>query len=251
MFSPLCRNARGCAVPGGWPVQARFWLERGSSRTRSETPARSLRLAVHCDSICKPHSQRSLSITRPVRYHLSAMKSRKIAVLKLSLSLSLLLSFVVLPTLAQSAPAAKPKVTMELGPVTVWLGEPKEQVMADLAHTKSKVTTDKSTLVITFGDRLFYVDFKDNRVAYASRPSTSKSKNATDALFDAVKELNDKGEQSCRVFREDRDAPDDSDARVKQIFIICNRRSIRIMIPELYGQGFPPQIFEQIGELPN
>ena len=67
-------------------------------------------------------------------------------------------------------PKIRPRVSLEVGRVTVWLGVPKQEVLKDLASAGyKKIRAGANLAMFKFGSEIYSVGFKAERLTYPER----------------------------------------------------------------------------------
>jgi hypothetical protein len=166
------------------------------------------------------------------------------AVLAIAVLLSLCLS-----CFAQS----KPRVALDIGSVTVYLGMPREDFIKKCATAGYKQSiADKDTITLQIGGAIesYTVQFRNDRIVYADREwyLTKGDLDAFESTIAALGSLADNEKSPlCIVSQVPVHTPDGSS---DNIFISCGQRTItlsRVHLNSVAKTGY--SVREQIGEM--
>jgi hypothetical protein len=140
---------------------------------------------------------------------------------------------------------SKPRVSLDLGSVNVWLGMSKAEVL-NAVHKVGYRTIDELTdgkAMITSGDvgkgPYYTVKFTADRLSYAERSWFSDNQ-PFDAVLGALSTVSGK---SCDIQDDPKMTPE---MNIRRIYIYCGERSILILKGTL-GKNAMADVFERIG----
>lgn len=156
--------------------------------------------------------------------------------------------FFVLPT-NTGQPPQRPRVSLEVGSVNVWLGMTKEEATKKFSDAGYQVTiAADDKLLMRRGSDAQILWFKEGRLAFANQGwYTTDKTDELDAVLGALGSLAEKvGNQPCSVIHAPISSPDSSSNRV---FISCGERSVLIGKGTIMGHTFM-DISERIGDMP-
>jgi hypothetical protein len=174
------------------------------------------------------------------------MSPRRLAVLSI-----LLFAF-------QSAVGQAKRVTLELGPVSVWLGMPKQQVLEkftaagyEIEDPEEKVVYVRNKSPFQHDDswlNIFRMSFTAGKLSYAERSWLDES-DPLGSVTKAIGELTGHGSRDCSVSYNSANNPGYSDATV---FIECANKTVYVTRGEYASAPKGPhfEVSEYIGTLP-
>jgi hypothetical protein len=121
--------------------------------------------------------------------------------------------------------SGSPRTSLELGSVDVWLGMPKQEVLAKFASAGFKVinTTEVGLMVLDDDKQTYNVDFRGGRLSFASRSWNGKNTDNITAVIEALAAISGRNGSFCRVYREPSSSPSTS---LNRIFVTCGQRSV-------------------------
>jgi hypothetical protein len=152
----------------------------------------------------------------------------------------LMTAVILLSAVAVSAQTSQ-KVSLELGIVTVYLGEPKAEVVSACADVGFKAVETYNGLAVSGGGTAYPVHIKNGRVTQAFR-SWSKGRDEVDALLGALATLDGK---ECIVSHKSVDTPD---MQVNQARVVCGPRFVVLSRGNMAGKA-STDVFEGIGDV--
>jgi hypothetical protein len=127
-----------------------------------------------------------------------------------------------LVALAQSVP---PRIMLELGPVTVWLGMPRQEVINKCASAGFKSVEAPNGVRFLNGDNMYTVEFKNDRLSYADREwyFANRELDAFQSTIAALGAIaDDNSSVSCTISHEPLSTPE---MQINRVFIFCGNRS--------------------------
>jgi hypothetical protein len=127
-----------------------------------------------------------------------------------------------------TAHAARSRVSLELGSVTVWLGMPKTEALLQLQNAGYQVLGQPSEVskVPKNGNQFYDFSFKNGMLAYADRNWYSSQTDEMDAVLGAMAALVSEGAEACSISHDPVSKPEESADR---IFINCGERPVLLM----------------------
>lgn len=162
-----------------------------------------------------------------------------------------------LPVVEAQAVGDHPRVSIDLGQVTVWLGMSQEDALAQFRGAGYKVLGDSATAgaSVQDGNHVYSVWFKGGKVICAEREWYSSGRDEMDAVLGALAAMASHGGSSCSVMHDTSKEPDHS---AERILIECGRRSVLLMKGKIdvTKELDPSQqmklvdVFERIGQIP-
>jgi len=125
---------------------------------------------------------------------------------------------------------------------------PRQEVASKCASAGFKrVDTDKNSITFVNGDNVYWTEFKDERLAFASREWYS-SKGNLDVFQSALAALgavsDSEGSLTCTITHAPLSSPDN---QFNRIFIVCGKRSFLLMEGTMEGKKVVG-VSERIGE---
>ncbi len=149
------------------------------------------------------------------------------------------------------------RVSVDLGSVTVWLGMPQTDALAQFRSAGYKVLGDGTTARtdVQDGNHVYSIWFQGGRVICAEREWYSSGRDEMDAVLGALAAMASHGARSCSVMHDTIDEPEQSAARV---LIECGQRSVLLMKGKIdVTKELDPSermklvnVFERIGQIP-
>ncbi len=118
-----------------------------------------------------------------------------------------------------------PKVSLDLGSVTVWLGMQKTDALSAFQLAGYTVTGKPSeeTMFVVGNSTTYSVAFKRGRLSFAGREWLTSSSDELDAVLNALAALASHGASSCAIAHQPLSSPDTS---VDRVFVDCGERSV-------------------------
>lgn len=160
--------------------------------------------------------------------------------------------------LSASSFAQTPKVKLDLGPVTVWLGMSKSDVVKKFSAAGYDIKEmDSDGVSVPDGKRLtvmnkspfptkeawqnvYFLSFAGGHLSYAER-SWFDEKDPLSSVIEAVGSLTARGSSSCTVSYSPNSSPG---ASVSRVFIECGKRSLLLVRGEYEMEGSKNPLFE-------
>lgn len=156
-----------------------------------------------------------------------------------------------LPVAEAQAVSQHPKVSIDLGSVTVWLGMTQTEALLQFQSAGYKMLGDGTTARKDFqdGNQVYTVWFNNGKVVCAEREWYSSGKDEMDAVLGALAAIASHGASSCSITHDTINEPEHS---AKRILIECGQRSVLLMEGKIDS---PDQILfvsaiERIGQIP-
>lgn len=123
----------------------------------------------------------------------------------------------------------RPKVSLELGSVDVWLGMLEDEALLKFQKAGYQVLPNSSTEVrklIKNENHIYSVEFKNGRLTYAVREWYSSGTDEIDAVLGALSAMTSHGAEECSINHDTLSNPDESADR---ILIYCGERSVLLV----------------------
>jgi hypothetical protein len=144
-----------------------------------------------------------------------------------------------------------PKVSIDLGSVTVWLGMSQTNALAQFQSAGYKVLGDGTTARtdVQDGGHVYSIWFKGGKVICAEREWYSSGRDEMDAVIGALAAMASHGAHSCSVMH---DAINEPDQSAERILIDCGQRSVYLAKGKT-GSSNPVNYvsaFERVGQIP-
>ncbi len=162
----------------------------------------------------------------------------------------LVLAMLLLTGLAASNAQTNPRVELELGSVTVWLGMSKALAEKQLTEAGYRVVEGAGTDWMIWEDgtekgRWYSVQFRAGKLSYADRQWWLKGQDPFEAVLAALSALSEKARIPCFIMNVPLNKPDQQGDR---IVIQCGQRSVLLMLAS-FGPSFPKDraVLERIG----
>ena len=147
----------------------------------------------------------------------------------------------------ESSAASHAKVSLILGSVTVWLGMPQTEALAQFESAGYKVFGDGDTRAISIGNSPSMIAFRAGKLLYATREWELTEKDEMETVIDALTVFASAGAESCSITpRHNTMLNGSSD----NIFINCGERSLMLVKGTFRNeQGVNPvvEVQERIG----
>ncbi len=158
--------------------------------------------------------------------------------------------FCLLAYIAQ-AQSQTQKVTLELGSVTVWLGEPKQKIFADFADSGLVLDDAKDGMVFVHPPKDYFTGaytmrFSADKLVFADRTWTVQGVEPIQAAVNAFASLASHGATQC-TFSHDTKATEVG-LNYDRVFVTCGQRSILLM-NERYNRSEDGKVMERIGTM--
>jgi hypothetical protein len=133
---------------------------------------------------------------------------------------------------AQSVP---PKVSIELGSVTVSLGMPRQEVVKRCASLGFKAIDAPNGITFLSGDDMYKVEFRNDRLIYASR-EWFFAKGELDAFQSTMAALGVGADSdpsiTCTISHQPLTTPE---MQINRVFIVCGNRSYLLIDGQMNG----------------
>jgi hypothetical protein len=144
-----------------------------------------------------------------------------------------------------------PKLSIDLGSVTVWLGMPQTDALLQFQSAGVKVLGDGTAgrTNIQDGSHVYSIWFKNGKVVCAEREWYSSGRDEMDAVIGALSAVASHGESTCSIVHDTIGEPDHSGER---ILLDCGQRSVLLLKGKSdasNGMKFV-DVFERIGQIP-
>lgn len=156
-----------------------------------------------------------------------------------------------LPVVEAQVASSHPKVSIDLGSVTVWLGMSQTDALAQFQSAGYKVLGDGTTarMSVQDGSRVYSIWFKGGKVICAEREWYSSGKDEMDAVLGALAAMASHGVRSCSVMH---DAINEPDQSAERILIDCGQRSVYLAKGKISSANPVNYVsaFERIGQTP-
>jgi len=130
------------------------------------------------------------------------------------------------------------RVSLELGRLSVWLGEEKGAVKQQTeAAGMSFVQVGKSEsdrVVVAENDRIYTLAFESGKLVYADRNWAHEGSSDLPTVIDALSSLADGGAAVCRIEHSPISSPN---RKTNQIFIRCGQRGVFLNYGSIISDG--------------
>jgi hypothetical protein len=150
-----------------------------------------------------------------------------------------------LSAIAQSVP---PRVSLELGSITVWLGMPRQEVINKCASAGFKSIEAPNGIRFVSGDTMYTVEFKDDRLTYADR-EWYFANGELDAFQSTIAALgaiaDDNSSLTCTISHQPLNTPE---MQINRVFIVCGNRSYLLIDGTMNGKKIHG-VTERIGKV--
>lgn len=141
------------------------------------------------------------------------------------------------------------RVTLDLGPVTVWLGMDRAAAKQQLETAGMKFIPDESDtgrvqVLDQFAKRLYSLRFENNKVVFAERNWLSDEANALSSVMDALTSLADQAASRCTIQHDPINKPE---GKLNRVFITCGPRAILMTFGTMTigGQSYSDDTVEE------
>jgi hypothetical protein len=156
-----------------------------------------------------------------------------------------------LPVVEAQAASNHPKVSIDLGSATVWLGMPQTDALAQFQSAGYKMLGDSTTARtnVQDGNHVYSVWFKGGKVVCAEREWYSSGRSEMDAVIGALAAMASHGAHSCSVMH---DAVNEPDQSAERILIDCGQRSVYLAKGKISSSSPADYVsaFERVGQIP-
>ena len=144
-----------------------------------------------------------------------------------------------------------PKVSIDLGSVTVWLGISQTDALAQFRSAGYKVLGDgtMARTNVQDGNRVYSIWSKGGKIICAEREWYSSGRDEMDAVLGALAAMVSHGARSCSIMH---DTVSEPERTAERILIDCGQRSVYLAkgkISSTNGVNYV-DTFERIGQIP-
>lgn len=165
----------------------------------------------------------------------------------------LVLAMLLFTGLAASNAQTNPRVELELGGVTVWLGMPKALAEKQLTEAGYRLEAGAGTdFVIWQGGtekqkRRYSVGFRGGKLSYADRDWFVTGQDPFEAVLAALGALSENATSPCFIMHDPLSEPEQE---MDRIVIQCGQRSVLLMLGTFRASGSKyVEVTERIGAL--
>jgi hypothetical protein len=155
------------------------------------------------------------------------------------------------PPVEAQTPSNYPRVSLELGSVTVWLGMSQTDALLQFQSAGYKVLGDSTTARtnVQDGNHVYSIWFKGGKVICAEREWYSSGSDGMDAVLGALAAMASHGARSCSITHDTVNEPERS---VERILIDCGQRSVYLAKGKISSTNEVKFVsaFERIGQIP-
>jgi hypothetical protein len=149
------------------------------------------------------------------------------------------------PTPSTQTVHPKPRISLEIGSVSVWLGMPKSEALHALKDAGLTNAPDAGGLYMVVGSgSMASVSFTNGKLSFADREWVSEDKNDVDAMLGALEALSSRGVSNCNIQHAPITSPNQ---RANRIFINCGERGVMLMRGSFQNLGIVNSVTERIG----
>lgn len=158
-----------------------------------------------------------------------------------------------LPMVEAQAVINHPRISIDLGSVTVWLGMSQTDALLRFQNAGFKILGDGSTerTNVQDGIHVYSIWFKNGKLVCAEREWYSSGKDEMDAVLGALAAISSHGASSCSIIHDTINEPQHSG---EGIIIDCGQRSLllrkgKIDLSNDDGMKYV-DVLERIGQVP-
>jgi hypothetical protein len=143
------------------------------------------------------------------------------------------------------------RMTLDIGgSITVWLGEPKQDVLHELSKAQYEILSSPHLPVtmVRYGKAIYSLGFESDRLTFANRNWYTENNDEIESVIGALASLATNADSpSCAVFHELLSEPDITGQKV---LVRCGSREILIAKGKAVGGKNFSEVSERIGEYP-